>query len=55
MTTPASGMKATTGNIPVAIDSDRACYIPGECREVNAHGCRDAVFMTIGTWILYIH
>ncbi|HOF21973.1 MAG TPA: ROK family protein [Bacteroidales bacterium] len=39
------------GNIPVIIDSDRACYIAGEVWKGNAKGCRDAVFLSVGTGI----
>lgn len=38
-------------NIPVKIDSDRACYILGELWKGNARGCRDAIFMSVGTGI----
>ncbi|HNX66837.1 MAG TPA: ROK family protein [Bacteroidales bacterium] len=44
-------VKTITGTIPVNIDSDRACYILGECWKGNARGCRDAIFMSIGTGI----
>lgn len=40
-----------TANIPVIIDSDRACYILGEVWKGNARGCRDAIFLAIGTGI----
>jgi glucokinase len=40
-----------TGNIPVIIDSDRACYILGEVWSGNARGCKDAVFLAVGTGI----
>ena len=39
------------GNIPVTIDSDRACYILGEVWKGNASGCRDAIFLSVGTGI----
>jgi glucokinase len=38
-------------NIPVTIDSDRACYILGESWKGNARGCRDAIFLSVGTGI----
>ncbi len=38
-------------NIPVTIDSDRACYILGESWKGNAIGCRDAIFLSVGTGI----
>lgn len=40
-----------TGDIPVLIDSDRACSILGEVWMGNAKGCRDAVFLAVGTGI----
>jgi glucokinase len=44
-------MKKITGNTPVTIDSDRACYILGEVWKGNAQGCRDAIFLSVGTGI----
>jgi len=38
-------------NIKVSIDSDRACYILGELWKGNARGCRDAIFLSVGTGI----
>lgn len=38
-------------NIKVKIDSDRACYILGECWQGSAKGCNDAIFLAIGTGI----
>lgn len=40
-----------TGQIPVIIESDRSCYISGEIWKGNARGCRDAIFMAVGTGI----
>src|SRR5207253_4376371 len=40
-----------TGDIPVVIDSDRACYISGEVWQGNAKGCHDAIFLSVGTGI----
>lgn len=37
--------------IKVAIDSDRACYIMGEVWKGAARGCRDAIFLAVGTGI----
>jgi glucokinase len=37
--------------IPVRIDSDRACYILGECWQGTAKGSRNAIFLAIGTGI----
>lgn len=44
-------VKAINEAIPVTIDSDRACYILGELWQGNARGCRDAVFLSVGTGI----
>jgi len=38
-------------NINVKIDSDRACYILGETWQGNAKGCKDAIFLAVGTGI----
>lgn len=46
-----SEVSRITGEIPVAIDSDRACYILGEVWKGNAKGCRDAIFLAVGTGI----
>jgi glucokinase len=35
----------------ICIDSDRACYILGEAWKGNARGCRNAIFMAVGTGI----
>jgi glucokinase len=37
--------------IRVAIDSDRACYIVGETWRGAAKGCRNAIFLAVGTGI----
>ena len=37
--------------IRVAIDSDRACYILGETWRGAAKGCRNAIFLAVGTGI----
>jgi glucokinase len=44
-------VKKVAGNIPVTIDSDRACYILGEVWKGNAKDCRDAIFLAVGTGI----
>jgi glucokinase len=44
-------VKKVAGNIPVTIDSDRACYILGEVWKGNAKECRDAIFLAVGTGI----
>jgi len=38
-------------NLKIKIDSDRACYILGEVWKGNATGCRDAIFLSVGTGI----
>jgi glucokinase len=43
--------KAAAGPVPVAIDSDRACYILGERWKGNAQNCNDAIFIAVGTGI----
>lgn len=42
---------ALGGDVPVRIDSDRACGILGESWRGAAQGCRDAVFLVVGTGI----
>lgn len=37
--------------IPVKIESDRACYILGEAWKGAARGCRNAVFLAVGTGV----
>ena len=37
--------------IRVKIDSDRACYILGETWQGSAKGCKDAIFLAVGTGI----
>lgn len=44
-------VKQVSGNIPVNIDSDRACYILGEQWQGNAQNCRDAIYLAVGTGI----
>lgn len=44
-------VKSVMGDIPVTIDCDRACYILGEVWQGNAKGCRDAIFLSVGTGI----
>jgi len=38
-------------NIPVVVDSDRAAYILGEVWQGVARGCREAIFLSVGTGI----
>ncbi len=44
-------VKKVSKEIPVTIDSDRACYILGEAWKGNAQQCRDAIFLAVGTGI----
>ena len=44
-------LRQVTNDIPVSVDSDRACYILGESWIGNAKGCRDAIFLAVGTGI----
>jgi len=41
----------TNKKIKIRIDSDRACYILGEVWKGNARGCKDAIFLSVGTGI----
>lgn len=38
-------------NIPIVIHSDRSCYITAEVEKGAARGCKDAVFIAVGTGI----
>lgn len=40
-----------SNQIPVTIDSDRTCYVLGEVWQGNARGCKDVIFMAVGTGI----
>lgn len=44
-------VKHVSDNIPVTIDSDRACYILGELWQGNAQGCNNAIYLSVGTGI----
>ena len=44
-------IKQIAGAIPVALDSDRACSMLGEQWQGHAKGCKDAIFMAVGTGI----
>lgn len=44
-------MKTMAGDTPVFIESDRSCYILGEIWQGNAQGCKDAIFLAVGTGI----
>lgn len=42
---------AVAGDITVGIDSDRACCMLGELWQGSARGCRDAIYLAVGTGI----
>jgi glucokinase len=44
-------IKSVAANMPVSIDSDRACYILGECWKGAAKDCTDAIYLAVGTGI----
>jgi glucokinase len=44
-------IKKVAGEIPVTIDSDRACYILGETWKGNSQQCLDAIYLAVGTGI----
>lgn len=44
-------VRTVSGDVPVIIDSDRTCYMLGEVWQGNARGCRDVVFLAVGTGI----
>jgi len=44
-------VKEISNEIPVSIDSDRACYILGESWKGSAKGCSDAIYLAVGTGI----
>ncbi|OFY67185.1 MAG: sugar kinase [Bacteroidetes bacterium RBG_13_43_22] len=44
-------VRSSVNNIPVTIDSDRACYILGELWQGNARGCNDVIYLGVGTGI----
>ena len=46
-----SELTGVAGNIPVLIDNDRACSILGEQWKGIAKGCKDAIFIAVGTGI----
>jgi glucokinase len=46
-----SEVEAVTGDIPVTMDSDRACCMFGELWKGNARGCRNAIYLAVGTGI----
>jgi glucokinase len=44
-------IKSIAGNMPISIDSDRACYILGEYWKGAAKDCNDAIYLSVGTGI----
>jgi glucokinase len=46
-----SEIKSVAGNIPVAVESDRSCYILGEMWQGNARGTGNAIAVAVGTGI----
>lgn len=42
---------AAAGSVPVVVDNDRASYILGEIWQGNAKGCRDVIYLSVGTGI----
>jgi glucokinase len=44
-------VRTVAEHLPVVITSDRVCYISGEVWKGNARGCRDAIFLAVGTGI----
>ena len=44
-------IRSVAKSIPVSIDSDRACCMLGELWQGNARGCRDAIYLAVGTGI----
>ena len=45
------GIRTIAGSVPVSIDSDRACCMLGELWQGSARGCRDAIYLAVGTGI----
>ena len=44
-------IRQVAGDIPVSMDSDRGCCMLGELWQGNARGCRDAIYLAVGTGI----
>lgn len=44
-------IRETAPDVPVNIDSDRACSMLGEIWQGNARGCKDAIYLAVGTGI----
>jgi glucokinase len=48
---PLAGILAERMQLPVLVDSDRNAFVTGEAWKGSAKGCRDVVFLTVGTGI----
>ncbi len=48
---PLAGMLAERMQLPVVVDSDRNAFVTGEAWQGSAQGCRDVVFVMVGTGI----
>lgn len=46
-----AGLEAALHGVPVRVDSDRACAVLGESWVGSARGCRNVVFLVVGTGI----
>lgn len=44
-------INSVTNKLKISIDSDRSCYILGEVWRGAAKGCKDAIFLAVGTGI----
>lgn len=44
-------VRAVAGGVPVHIEGDRSCYIMGETWKGRAQGCRNAIYLAVGTGI----
>ncbi len=48
---PAAAMLSERMQLPVVVDSDRNAFVTGETWQGSAKGCRDVVFLMVGTGI----
>ncbi len=44
-------LQSVCGHLPVTIESDRSCYILGEMWQGVAQGCKNAIYLAVGTGI----
>jgi glucokinase len=44
-------VREVCGDIPVIVDSDRACFVSGEFWKGKARDCKNVIFVTVGTGI----